>query len=243
MFFAGNGGSGGNANHLANDFLYALSKTPGSGLRVHSLSANPSVITCLANDEGYDQVFSLQLAVLARKGDVLIVLSGSGNSPNIVKALEEAKAIGMTSYAMLGFSGGKAKALADVPIHFAIDDMQIAEDAQMIVGHMMMQWLYAQRGDVTHEPRGLTADCDGGARKIPDPRLELVFGRDLCRFSRGRAVMTCSRPAARTSRIDAFLPYKWQERPGSVRFKRDRSQSRSRRAEGAACEPSARPMS
>ena len=74
----GNGGSRGNANHLANDFLYALSKTPGSGLRVHALSANPSVITCLANDEGYDQVFSLQLAVLARKGDVLIVFSGIG---------------------------------------------------------------------------------------------------------------------------------------------------------------------
>jgi D-sedoheptulose 7-phosphate isomerase len=148
VFFAGNGGSGGNANHLANDFLYALSKTPGSGLRVHSLSANPSVITCLANDEGYDQVFSLQLAVLARKGDVLIAFSGSGNSPNIIKALQEAKTIGMTSYAVLGFSGGKAKAIADVPIHFAIDDMQISEDAQTIIGHMLMQWLYAQRGDI-----------------------------------------------------------------------------------------------
>src|SRR5947208_10593429 len=148
VFFAGNGGSGGNANHLANDFLYALSKTPGSGLRVHSLSANPSVITCLANDEGYDQVFSLQLAVLARKGDVLIALSGSGNSPNIVKALQEARTIGMTSYALLGFSGGKAKPIADVPIHFPIDDMQISEDAQTIVGHMLMQWLYGQRGDI-----------------------------------------------------------------------------------------------
>ena len=148
VFFAGNGGSGGNANHLANDFLYALSKTRGSGLRVHSLSSNPSVITCLANDEGYDQVFSLQLAVLARKGDVLITFSGSGNSPNILKALEEAKTIGMTSYAVLGFSGGQAKALADVPIHFALDDMQIAEDAQMVIGHMIMQWLYAQRGDI-----------------------------------------------------------------------------------------------
>src|SRR3982074_265083 len=148
VFFCGNGGSGGNANHLANDFLYALSKTPGSGLRVHSLSANPSVITCLANDEGYDQVFSLQLAVLARKGDVLIALSGSGNSPNIVRALHEARTIGMTSYAVLGFSGGKAKAIADVPFHFHIDDMQISEDAQMIVGPMMMQWLHGQRGDI-----------------------------------------------------------------------------------------------
>jgi D-sedoheptulose 7-phosphate isomerase len=148
VFFCGNGGSGGNANHLANDFLYALSKMPGSGLRVHSLSANPSVITCLANDEGFEQVFSLQLAVLARKGDVLITFSGSGNSPNILKALEEARKIGMVSYAVLGYSGGKAKALADVPIHFAIDDMQIAEDAQMAVGHMLMQWLYRQRGEI-----------------------------------------------------------------------------------------------
>ncbi len=149
VFFCGNGGSGGNANHLANDYLYALSKMPGSGLRVHSLVANPSVLTCLANDEGYDQVFSLQLAVLARKGDVLIAFSGSGNSPNIVKALEEAKKIGMTSYAVLGYSGGKCKALADVPIHFAINDMQISEDAQMVVGHMLMQWLYQQRSEIT----------------------------------------------------------------------------------------------
>jgi D-sedoheptulose 7-phosphate isomerase len=149
VFFCGNGGSGGNANHLANDFLYALSKIPGSGLRVHSLSANPSVITCLANDEGYDQVFALQLAVLAQKDDVLVAFSGSGNSPNIIKALEEAKKIGLKSYAVLGFSGGKAKALADVSIHFDINDMQISEDTQMIIGHMMMQWLYAQRGEIS----------------------------------------------------------------------------------------------
>ena len=154
LFLCGNGGSGGNANHLANDFLYALSKTKGSGLRVHSLSANPSTLTCLANDEGYDQVFSLQLAVLARAGDVLVVFSGSGNSPNIVKALEEAKTIGMTSYALLGYSGGKAKALADVPIHFAIDDMQIAEDAQMVIGHMLMQWLHAQRDEISSKRTG-----------------------------------------------------------------------------------------
>jgi D-sedoheptulose 7-phosphate isomerase len=90
----------------------------------------------------------MQLAVLAREGDVLIVLSGSGNSPNIIKALKQAKSIGMTSYAMLGYSGGQAKALADVPIHFGVDDMQIAEDAQMIVGHMLLQWLHGQRDEV-----------------------------------------------------------------------------------------------
>ena len=148
VFFCGNGGSGGNANHLANDLLYPVSKTPGSGIRVHSLSANPAILSCLANDEGYDRVFSMQLAVLAREGDVLIVLSGSGNSANIIRALEEARIIGMTSYAVLGYSGGQAKSLADVPIHFRVDDMQIAEDAQMIVGHMLLQWLHGQRNEV-----------------------------------------------------------------------------------------------
>lgn len=142
VFLCGNGGSAGNAIHMANDFLYGISKTSGSGLRVNALPANSAVLTCLANDEGYDSIFSLQLAVLARAGDVLIVLSGSGNSGNILKALEQAKAIGMKTYAILGYSGGKAKAMADVPIHFPVDDMQISEDMQLVVGHMIMQWLY-----------------------------------------------------------------------------------------------------
>jgi len=145
VFLCGNGGSAGNAMHLANDFLYGISKTFGSGLKVHALPANASVLTCLGNDCGYDQIFAMQLAVQAAKGDVLIALSGSGNSPNIVKALEQARKMGVRSYAVLGYSGGKAKALADVAIHFNIDDMQLAEDLQLIVGHMIMQWLYAQR--------------------------------------------------------------------------------------------------
>lgn len=145
VFLCGNGGSAGNAIHLANDFLYGISKRPGSGLRVTALPANASVLTCLANDEGYEDIFSLQLAVLAQRGDVLIALSGSGNSPNIVKALAEAKRIGVKTYAILGFTGGKAKTLADVAIHFPVDDMQLAEDMQLVVGHMIMQWLYANR--------------------------------------------------------------------------------------------------
>jgi D-sedoheptulose 7-phosphate isomerase len=142
VFLCGNGGSAGNAIHLANDFLYGISKTHGSGLRVNALPANPSVLTCLANDQGYDEIFSLQLAVQGRRDDVLIALSGSGNSPNIVKALEQAKKMGIRTYAILGYKGGKAKAMADVPIHFAVDDMQISEDLQLVVGHMIMQWLY-----------------------------------------------------------------------------------------------------
>lgn len=145
VFLCGNGGSAGNAVHLANDFLYGISKTHGSGLRVHALPANTAVLTCLANDEGYDSIYSLQLAVQARPGDLLVVLSGSGNSPNILKALEQARAMGVKSYAILGYSGGKAKSMADTAIHFAVDDMQIAEDMQIVVGHMIMQWLYQNR--------------------------------------------------------------------------------------------------
>lgn len=145
VFLCGNGGSAGNAMHLANDFLYGISRTLGSGLDVIALPANSSVLTCLANDVGYDQIFSYQLAVQARPGDVLIALSGSGNSPNILKALEQAKKMDVRTYAILGYSGGKAKALADVAIHFAVDDMQISEDLQLVVGHMVMQWLYGER--------------------------------------------------------------------------------------------------
>ncbi len=100
-----------------------------------------SVITCLANDLGYDEIYSEQLRVKARSEDVLIVLSGSGNSPNVVKALETGNALGMQTFAILGFNGGKCKELAQVPLHFPIDDMQVAEDLQLIIGHMCMQWL------------------------------------------------------------------------------------------------------
>jgi D-sedoheptulose 7-phosphate isomerase len=145
VFFCGNGGSAGNAVHLANDFLYGIAKKTGGGLKVQALSANPAVMTCLANDIGYESIFSEQLAVQAQNGDLLIALSGSGNSPNIVRVIEQAKAMNVKSYAILGFTGGKCKELVDVPIHFPVTDMQIAEDMQLIVGHMMMQWLYSNR--------------------------------------------------------------------------------------------------
>ena len=93
VFLCGNGGSAGNAIHLANDFNYGIDKNGGIGLRVEALPANPSILTCLANDEGYETIFSQQLTVKANRGDVLIALSGSGNSPNIVKALEVANKI------------------------------------------------------------------------------------------------------------------------------------------------------
>ena len=145
VFLCGNGGSAGNAVHLANDLVYGVAKRSGGGMRALALPANTSVMTCLANDIGYDKIFCEQLAVQGREGDLLIALSGSGNSPNIVSAIERARAMKIKSYAILGYGGGRCKDLADVAIHFSVDDMQIAEDMQLVVGHMVMQWLYENR--------------------------------------------------------------------------------------------------
>jgi D-sedoheptulose 7-phosphate isomerase len=144
VFFCGNGGSAGNAIHMANDFVYGIAKKTGGGIKATAFSANQSVMTCFANDLGYDSIYSEQVAVFAQAGDILIGLSGRGNSPNIIKAIEQAKLMGVKTYAILGYNGGKCKELADVAIHFPVDDMQIAEDMQLIVGHMLMQWLYSR---------------------------------------------------------------------------------------------------
>ena len=138
VFTCGNGGSASNANHLANDFLYGISPDDGKGMKVHSLTANVAVNTCLANDTGYENIFSNQLTALADTNDILIVFSGSGNSPNVVEAIRQANAIGMNTHAILGFDGGKCKELAGNAIHIPIDNMQVAEDFQMMIGHILM---------------------------------------------------------------------------------------------------------
>jgi D-sedoheptulose 7-phosphate isomerase len=143
VYLCGNGGSAANAIHLANDFLYGAGVSNGVGLKVEALSANPAVMTSLANDVGYDDIFAEQLRVKGNPGDILIALSGSGNSANVVKAIEVGNAKGLKTFAILGYSGGRCKEVAQHPIHFPVDDMQISEDLQLIVGHMCMQWLYA----------------------------------------------------------------------------------------------------
>jgi len=155
VYICGNGGSAANALHIANDFHYGIgacgsgNKIPG--LKIEALGANCGVITCLANDTGYEHIYSHQLQVKATQGDMLIVLSGSGNSPNVVNALKTAKQIGMESYSIVAFDGGKCKKLSDLSIHLPIEDMQIAEDTQLVVGHICMQWLNL------HKPEGLRA--------------------------------------------------------------------------------------
>lgn len=141
VFLCGNGGSAANAIHIANDLLYLMAKNKKKGIKVTALTANQSILTCLGNDIGYENIFSFQLETLGEEGDVLVVLSGSGNSPNILNAVRSAKRKKIKTYGILGFNGGRSLELVDVPIHFAVNDMQISEDLQLITGHMLMQWL------------------------------------------------------------------------------------------------------
>ena len=141
IFLCGNGGSAANAMHIANDFVYAVAEKTGSGIDAVSLSANTALLTCLGNDVGYENVYSEQLAVSGRSKDVLIVFSGSGNSQNNINAIHTAHSRGMRTAAILGYDGGLCKQIVGLPIHFNIADMQVAEDLQLAVGHMVMNWL------------------------------------------------------------------------------------------------------
>ena len=133
VFICGNGGSAANAIHIANDLHYGIGACGSPpvipGMRVEALPANTGVITCLANDTGYENIYSEQLIAKANRDDILIALSGSGNSRNIVKAIEAAEKLEMKSVAILAFNGGECKDLADLSIHFPINDMQVAENS------------------------------------------------------------------------------------------------------------------
>ena len=145
IYVCGNGGSAGNANHIANDLIFAAGKKNKKGIKVESLASNPSIITCLANDIGYENIFSEQIRVKGAKGDLLIVLSGSGNSKNVIKAIKEAKKNKLDTFAILGFDGGMCKKIVKNYIHYEVNDMQISEDLQMIVLNICIQELMKQK--------------------------------------------------------------------------------------------------
>ena len=145
LFICGNGGSAANALHIANDLIYGIgacgSSQKRAGMNVEALTANSGVITCLANDIGYENIFAYQLECKAKKNDMLLCLSGSGNSANIINAIKKGNEMGLVTCAILGFSGGEAKQLSRITAHSNCEDMQIAEDTQLIIGHLCMQWL------------------------------------------------------------------------------------------------------
>ena len=143
VYVAGNGGSAAIANHFECDATKGT-HVHGAALRTRSLAANTSILTALANDLGYETVFERQLEYFARPGDVVILVSSSGNSPNVVKACEAAKTIGLTTVGLVGFKGGKLKDLCDVVLHVPVDNYGIVEDAHQAVVHLVTQYLRAK---------------------------------------------------------------------------------------------------
>lgn len=140
VFIIGNGGSGANASHLCEDLAKCtLRDFEGQKrLKVLSLTDNTAGIMAWANDEGYDRIFLEQLKNLASPGDVLLAISGSGNSPNILKAVEWAEAHGMETVGFTGFSGGKLRGMARHNLHVGIDDMGIVESLHQVVYHWLI---------------------------------------------------------------------------------------------------------
>ncbi len=143
IFLAGNGGSAANASHFGQDLakgtLSSMSAT--RRFRVIPLTDNIGFITALANDEGYDSIFEQQLRNLAQSGDLLVAISGSGNSPNVLRAVEYAGSIGMKTIGVTGFDGGKLKALSDVSVNIPVDDMGMSEALHGVVFHLAMSRL------------------------------------------------------------------------------------------------------
>ena len=165
IFICGNGGSAATASHYAGDFNKGVNMgllnidghssdgTPNAdkmkGIPLYNfecLSDNVPTMMAVSNDESYAECFRFPLSVKMKEGDILIGISGSGNSANVVNAMEYAKEHGGTTIAIVGYSGGKMKEMADYSIHADINDMQIAEDLHMILDHMMMWVLSYGKG-------------------------------------------------------------------------------------------------
>jgi D-sedoheptulose 7-phosphate isomerase len=150
VFILGNGGSATTASHLAED----LGKTSVPAdqiensclrrLKVLSLTDNIGWITALANDIGYESIFSQQLMHYGSPGDLVIAISGSGNSPNVLRAVEWAKSQDIATFGMTGFEGGKLRQIADECIHVPLHDMGMVESVHLLIGHWLVDDLAAR---------------------------------------------------------------------------------------------------
>lgn len=141
IYIFGNGGSAATASHIVGDYIKGASFGLEKRFRMMCFSDNSSAMMAIANDISYDDVFVEQLKNFIGPNDLAVGISGSGNSTNVVKALEYAKNRGVRTAALCGFSGGKIKAIADVVVHSAIQDMEIAEDIHLTVFHAVKQAL------------------------------------------------------------------------------------------------------
>ncbi len=150
VFICGNGGSGSNASHFCEDLGKStlrredFTSDEKKRLKVLSLTDNTPYILAWGNDEGFDRIFVEQLKNLASPGDLLIAISGSGNSPNILKAVEWANRRGLKTFGCTGFSGGKLRTLAQQNLHVPLDDMGIVESIHLTIFHWVLDNLYAR---------------------------------------------------------------------------------------------------
>lgn len=136
-YICGNGGSAATASHFVCDFNKGLNDE-ASQFKFQCLSDNVPIMMAISNDIGYDEVFRYQIKGRIEKGDILFGISGSGNSKNVINAMDYAQSIGATTIALVGYDGGKMKQIADHCIHVNVNDMQISEDIHMIMDHLMM---------------------------------------------------------------------------------------------------------
>jgi D-sedoheptulose 7-phosphate isomerase len=140
VFVLGNGGSSSTASHMAADLAKNTIGPNMKRFRIVSLNDNAAIMTALANDLGYENVFSEQLTNLVQAGDVLIVVSASGNSPNVLKAMRYASSRSAEVIGLLGFDGGAAADLADIALVVDSDHYGIVEDAHLIINHILVDY-------------------------------------------------------------------------------------------------------
>jgi D-sedoheptulose 7-phosphate isomerase len=138
VYVFGNGGSASTASHFVNDFNKGVSEQLVIGFRFFCLNDNVPTIMAVANDLSYNEVFTLQLKNYLRPGDVVIAISGSGNSVNVVEAIRFANQLGVETIGLVGFDGGQLKELVRHCIHVPVHDMQKVEDLHLVVNHVMM---------------------------------------------------------------------------------------------------------
>jgi len=142
IYFIGNGGSASTASHFANDISIGT-KSIRAPFRAISLCDNQAIITAIANDYGYEYIFSKQLEIVLDKGDVVVAISASGNSKNLIKAAKVAKIMGATTVSLTAFDGGELKRISDIAIHIPTKDGEYgpSEDAHMILDHLVSNYL------------------------------------------------------------------------------------------------------
>lgn len=150
IYIFGNGGSSATASHYQNDFNKGVSEHTEKKFKFLCLNDNVATVMAVANDIGFEEVFRFQLRGRLQPGDVVIAISGSGNSKNVLNAVEYAKAQGNAIIGITGYNGGKLKGLSDVSLHAPVNSMQITEDVHMIFDHLMMSVFYRSMAGIEH---------------------------------------------------------------------------------------------